>query len=208
MYSADNAGHLAQNVQFEPQCNPFFGTNAWVYGDMKNATDATNRTLIETGRLYSYAPQPVTYRCPADTTVDSRMPRVRSYSMNSWIGSAEMESLEGQTPFRVFLRDRDLAAATPSAIWVNLDEHVATLDDGWFMVTMNDSQPFASLPSTRHQNAYDLNFADGHAESYHLRSPAALIHESQAGAFAEFQPPEISATNSDWLKLKSVTTAP
>jgi prepilin-type N-terminal cleavage/methylation domain-containing protein/prepilin-type processing-associated H-X9-DG protein len=208
MYSADNAGNLAQNVQFEPQWNPSFGSNAWVYGDMKNATDATNTALVQTGRLYSYTPQPVAFHCPADTTVGSGLPRVRSYSMNSWIGSSEMESMQEQTPFRVFLRDHDLAAATPSSIWVQLDEHIGTLDDGWFMVTMNDSRPFASLPSTRHQNGYGLNFADGHAEFYRLRSPAALIPEMQSEAFSEFQMPEVSATNSDWIKLKSVTTSP
>jgi prepilin-type N-terminal cleavage/methylation domain-containing protein len=208
MYAADNGGALPQNVAFEPQFNPSFGTNSWVYGNMKNESDATNALLITIGKLFSYTPQPLTYHCPADTTVGEGRSRVRSYAMNSWIGSTEMEAEEEQTPFRVFLKDRDLAAGLPSATWVLLDEHVATLDDGWFLVTMNDSQPFAKLPSTRHQNAYNLDFADGHAETYHLRSPVTHVPETQSEAFTQPELPEFPATNTDWLKLKSVTTSP
>jgi prepilin-type N-terminal cleavage/methylation domain-containing protein len=208
MYAADNAGALSQNVELVPEVNLTFGTNAWVYGNMKNQTNDINSQPIKIGELYSYVPQLMTFRCPADSTVDEGQPRVRSYSMNSWIGSAEMEAEEEQTPFRFFLKDKDLAAGMPSATWVIMDEHVATLDDGWFLVTMDNSRPFASLPATRHQNAYGLNFADGHAEIYRLRSFATRIPETQAGALAGAPQLEISATNSDWLKLKGVTTSP
>jgi len=208
MYAADNGGYLAQNVAFEPELNRSFGTNSWVYGNMKNESDATNALLIKIGELFSYAPQPLAFLCPADSIVGDGLPRVRSYAMNSWIGSGEMETEEEQTPFRVFLKDTDLAAGMPSAIWVLVDEHVATLNDGWFLVTMNDSQPFANLPATRHQNAYGLNFADGHAETYRLRSAVTHIPERQAEAFTEPSSPEISVTNPDWIKLKGVTTSP
>jgi prepilin-type N-terminal cleavage/methylation domain-containing protein len=208
MYAADNGGYLARNVEFEPEFNPSFGTNSWVYGDMKNKSDATNDVMIKIGKLFSYAPQMLAFHCPADATTGTGMPRVRSYSMNSWIGSAEMEAEEEQTPFRVFQKDADLAAGMPSAIWVHLDENVATLDDGWFLVTMNDSQPFANLPASRHQNGYGLDFADGHAETYRLRSAVAHIPETQANASSLFSLPEFSPTNSDWIKLKGVTTSP
>jgi len=208
MYAADNGGALAQNVEIEPELNLSFGTNAWVYGNMKNQTNDIDALPIKIGELYSYVPQLMTFRCPADSTVDDGKSRVRSYSMNSWIGSAEMEAEEEQTPFRVFRKEKDLAAGMPSATWVIIDEHVATLDDGWFLVTMDNSRPMASLPATRHQNAYGLNFADGHAEIYRLRSFATRISETQAEAFAEAPELEISPTNTDWLKLKGVTTSP
>jgi len=208
MYAEDNRSLLAQNVAFEPKHDPAFGTNSWVYGNMKNQSDATNALLLKSGEQFPYTPQPETFRCPADSVVGNGVPRVRSYAMNSWIGSGEMEAEEEETPFRVFLKESDLAAGVPSSIWVLIDEHAATLDDGWFMVAMNDTQPFAELPATRHQNAYGLNFADGHAEIYRLRTPAAHIAETQAAAFAQpFAPPGIATTNTDWLKLKQVTTS-
>ena len=110
--------------------------------------------------------------------------------------------------FRIYLKDSDIAAGMPASIWVLIDEHTETLDDGWFEVTMNDSQPFLNLPATRHQNAYGLNFADGHAEIYHLRSAVIQIAETQAQAFTEPYYQQIPATNTDWIKLKGVTTSP
>jgi prepilin-type N-terminal cleavage/methylation domain-containing protein len=208
MYAADNGGYLVQNVSYVPDFNPAFGTKSWVYGNMKNQSEATNASLIKIGELFPYAPQPAAYHCPADSIVDAGLPRVRSYSMNSWIGSGLMEAEEEQNKFRIFLKDSDLAAGMPSAIWVLMDEHTATLDDGWFTVTMNDIQPFVKLAATRHQNAYGLNFADGHAEIYHLRSTATRIAETQAQAFGEPGLRAFSATNRDWIKLKSVTTSP
>jgi hypothetical protein len=208
MYAADNGGYLAQNAPLSEDVDSAVGTNSWVYGNMKNENQATNALPIEIGELFPYAPQAGAYHCPADAIVGEGLPRVRSYSMNSWIGSTEMDALEEQNPFRVFLKDSDLAAGMPSAIWVHIDEHPASLDDGWFEVTMNDSMPFVKLPATRHENAYVLNFADGHVDIYHLRTPVTQIPEVQASAFTQFNPLEIPASNTDWIKLKQVTTSP
>jgi len=208
MYASDNGGYLIQNVLFIPAPEEPFSTNAWVYGDMMNKNDATNVMLIKIGELFPYVPQPATYHCPADLIDGRGPPRVRSYSMNSWIGSKEMEVEEEETPFRIFLKDSDVAAGRPASIWVLMDEHTATLDDGWFEVTMDDSQPFLNLPATRHQNAYGLNFADGHAEIYHLRTAVTQIAETQAQAFTQPSYESIPAGNTDWIKLKGVTTSP
>jgi prepilin-type N-terminal cleavage/methylation domain-containing protein len=204
MYNADNSSYLVQNIPLisEP------ATNTWVYGSMKEQSQASNAVLIKTGELYPYVAQPAVFHCPADAILDGGTPRVRSYSMNGWFGSTQMESLEQKTPFRVFLKDSDLAAGMPSKTWVFIDEHTMTLDDGWFLVTMDDSQPFANLPATRHQNAYGLNFADGHAEIYHLRTTPLQIRETQAQAFTEVQIPQVSPGNLDWITLKGVTTSP
>jgi general secretion pathway protein G len=208
-YAADNGGYLAQNVpaaaefDFAPA-----NTNAWVYGDMKEPNEATNAVLVQNGEVYPYTTQTGSYRCPADTMTADGWPRLRSYSMNSWIGSKQMEVVEELTPFRVFLKDSDLAAGMPASIWVHMDEHTASLSDGWFEVTMNDSTPFIKLPATRHQNAYNLNFADGHVEVYHLRTTVTQIPELQTAAFTPYIPVQIPITNTDWTKLKQVTTSP
>lgn len=209
MYAADNGGVLIQNVPLAEDFDQYgTGTNAWVYGNMKHLSDATNALLIKIAELYPYTPQTGAYHCPADAIVANGLPRDRSYAMNCWIGSREMEYLEEQSPFRIFLKDSDLAAGMPSAIWVHMDEHSDSLNDGWFQVTMNDAAPFISLPATRHQNAYNLDFADGHAETYHLRTTVGQMPELQATAFNDFTPLQISASNTDWVKLKRVTTSP
>jgi prepilin-type N-terminal cleavage/methylation domain-containing protein len=190
MYSADNEGKLAQNLPLSRA-----GSNCWVLGDMKVLSDSTNKTLIRQGKFFPYASQVTLYRCPADPSRTGGEPRVRSYSMNGWIGSRYMETYQRTSGFRTFVRDSEISTAGPAILWVIADEHEARIDDAWFLVTMDDSRPFASFPGARHERSYGLNFADGHAEFYKLRDPKT----QGAGA-------GVSAYNSDWQKLKQVTT--
>jgi len=190
MYTADNDGKLAQNYPLLEG-----GTNSWVLGDMKVSSDSTNQTLIRQGKLFPYASQVALYRCPADPSRTGGAPRVRSYSMNGWMGSRYMETYPRPGGYRTFVRDSELSAAGPARLWVIMDEHEASIDDGWFLVTMDDSRPFASVPATRHEGSYGLNFADGHTEFYKLSNPQLLTVEGQT-----------SANNSDWQRLKQATT--
>ena len=188
MYTADNDGKLAQNY-------PLHEGDSWVLGDMKVSGDSTNKTLIRQGKFFPYASQVPLYRCPTDPSRTGDAPRVRSYSMNGWIGSRYMETHPHPTGFRTFVRDSELAAAGPAKLWVIIDEHERSIDDAWFLVTMDDSQPFASFPATRHAGSYGLNFADGHAEFFKLREPESQLAERQ-----------VSPSNPDWQRLKQVTT--
>lgn len=192
MYAGDNAGFLVPNLPA--------GSNSWVLGSMKLDAQATNTTLLRQGKLFPYASQPRLYLCPADAVVVPNYgPHVRSYAMNSWIGSRTMEA--GGTAarsFRTFVKDAEFAAAGAALLWLMADEHEATIDDGYFLVTMDDSRPFASHPAFRHQRGFALNFVDGHAESWKLRDPASA-QGSQA---------QVGSRNTDWLRLKQVTTAP
>ncbi len=190
MYTADNDGKLADNY---PLAGP--GSNSWVLGDMKVSSDSTNQTLIRQGKFFPYASQVTLYRCPADPSRTGDEPRVRSYSMNGWIGSRYMETYPRTNGFRTFVRDSELSAAGPANIWVIADEHETTIDDAWFLVAMDDSRPAASLPATRHEHSYGLNFADGHAEFFKMRSSDSRLVGSS-----------VSADNPDWQRLKQVTT--
>jgi prepilin-type N-terminal cleavage/methylation domain-containing protein len=190
MYSADNDGKLAQN---NPLAEP--GGNCWVLGDMKVGADATNTAIIRQGKLFPYAGQVALYRCPTDPSRVNDVPRVRSYAMNSWVGSRYMETHSRPTGFRTYVRDSELSAVGPAMLWVIADEHEASIDDAWFLVTMDDSRPFASFPATRHERSYGLNFGDGHAEFYKLRDPKTELGEGQT-----------SPSNTDWQRLKQVTT--
>jgi prepilin-type N-terminal cleavage/methylation domain-containing protein len=194
MYSADNDGKLVDNLPIAQ------GTNVWVPGSMTEPTQATNQALIRQGKLYPYASQVPIYRCPADPSQSSGVPRVRSYSMNGWIGSRYMERNTAGDLYRTFVRESEIGAAGPARLWSIIDEHEATIDDAWFLVTMDDSQPFASFPATRHEHGYALNFADGHVEAYKLRDPTT----PDPGQYPKGA--KVSRQNSDWLRLKQVTT--
>jgi len=195
MYLADNNGRLPDNWPAKAQ--PALGTNLWVEGDMTVPADATNQVPIQKGELYPYAGHTGVYHCPADPSQVAGTARVRSYSMNGWMGSRYM-ALEFQPGgFRTFLRDSELATAGPALLWVFIDEHENSIDDGWFLVTMDDTRPFASFPATRHDRAYDLCFADAHVATSKLLDPRSLF-----GAAS----PQYSALNLDWIRLKQITT--
>jgi hypothetical protein len=196
MYSGDNSGFLVAN-------STTTGTNGWVGGNLKIDTQATNTALLRQGKLFPYSGRTEMFHCPADTSIAAnRGPRIRSYSMNSWIGSRVMESASTSVArsFRTFVRDVEFAVGSPAALWFMADEHEATIDDGFFLVTMDDSQPFASFPALRHQHGFGLNFVDGHAELWRLRDPSTQLNRQTA--------PQISSKNSDWLRLKQETTTP
>jgi prepilin-type N-terminal cleavage/methylation domain-containing protein len=194
MYPADNGGKLAAN-QPDPSIAKVSDTNTWLRGNMKISADSTNSNFIRQGLLFPYASHTAVFHFPADRYETGNAPRTRSYSMNSWVGSRYMETFPEQRVFRTFLRESDIATANSAALWLVADEHEQSIDDAWFLVTMDDSQPFASFPATRHRRGYCLNFADGHVEKYQLRDPGSAWPINQ-----------IFSKNSDWLRLKQVTT--
>lgn len=191
MYSGDNHGVLVENLPFRSN------TNSWVVGELKSQLQHTNTNAIRQGRLFPYVNQPGVYRCPADSAQVAGTPAVLSYAMNGWMGGRTMETQYQERGHRTFVRESEIAAArAPAGLWVMLDEDNATLDDGWFLVTMNNSRPFASAPAPRHQRSFGLNFTDGHALILKLHGAIA-----RAGSTT-------SSSEADWLRLKEMTTVP
>lgn len=195
LYAADHDGRLVENL---PEGA---GTNVWVLGNLKRPGDATNTALLRQGKLFPYASQVGLYRCSADASQFGRTLRARSYAMNSWMGSRYMARQGRDAGYRTFVKDSELATARPATLWTLLDEHAASVDDGWFLVTMDDAQPFASYPAERHSRGYGLSFADGHVETIKLRDPTSQFPDTG------IHTGKVSARNADWLKLKSLTTA-
>ena len=121
--------------------------------------------------------------------------------MNSWIGSRYMSSVGpqyayGEPGYRSYVKESETAVMGAASLWVIIDEDAATIDDACFLVTMNDSAVFVSLPANRHQRGYNLSFADGHVDHYILRDPTSLSPAQYL----------LSPKNPDWVKLKQVTT--
>jgi len=194
MYAADYDSKLVPNATYR---YPFGPTNTWLLGDMKFPLESTNVTLIRQGKLFPYASNEKIYRCVADQSRTGAIPRVRSYAMNGWMGSRSMESFSTSgTRFRTFVKESEMAVAGASTLWLMMDEDEASIDDAWFLVTMDDSLPFASLPSGRHRKGYALNFVDGHVEVYKWGNIFAWSSQGNQAKRSDF----------DWIRLKQVTT--
>lgn len=123
--------------------------------------------------------------------------RVRSYSINGWMGS---RPLAGQDQFRVFSKESDIIDPPPSQAFVTIDEHERSLNDGWFAVDMRGFLGFLGAPAGRHDGSYSLSFADGHAEVWRIRDERTLRWESL--------PISNNPANCDWLKLSAASSSP
>ena len=93
-------------------------------------------------------------------------------------------------------------SAIPRAdgIYVFLDEHPDTLNDGFFMNRWEEYR-WGNLPASYHNGAANLSFADGHLESHYwvLGDTRRLAEEGGAGGTFPANP----HTDFDWLAERS-----
>lgn len=134
--------------------------------------------MVEGGLGPYVGKTPGIYRCPADHVVADVQRkagwsgRVRSYSMNSMIGDAGLYSQAGwnvnNPDYTQFFRLT--AIPQPSDIFVILDEHPDSIDDGFFVEkAYNDA--WWDLPASYHGGAGCFSFVDGHSETHRWLSP-------------------------------------
>lgn len=206
MYASDNNGVFAKNVAVYPA-----SVGSWIQGDMSDnkatygqvtpgVLDSTNTLCDTTGTFWPYNSSLGIYHCAADLTQTQGVSRVRSVSMNGWIGSthAADDSYFGTTGganFLYYLKDNTVRA--PASTWYIIDEHELSINDGFFWVDMTSERPFADVPATRHDRGYGLSFCDGHAEIYKL-----LDGRTAWPIKGNINTP----ANPDFYKLQSVTT--
>lgn len=132
-------------------------------GSPSAAVHANNVTL---GRYISMSAG--VFKCPADKSYDrnSRLPRVRSVSMNQGVGfNVTATWLPASAGWRVYRRDVDISSRT----FVFVDEHPQSMNDGGFAVRGVDpalpaSWGIVDYPAVYHNKASSFNFGDGHAE--------------------------------------------
>ena len=172
-YAQDHQGKLPETYFFHP--NQSINQQAWVRGSVDDhpvfqqveagKRDSTNVTTLKLGTLWPYNPAPGVYRCPSDRSTTDGIPRVRSYSINSWMGGTPLPK---QDSFRVFRKDADIIAPAPSQAAVFIDEHEKSINEGWFAIDML-GRGFFDAPASRHDGSFVLSFADGHVEAWKLR---------------------------------------
>ncbi len=205
MYASDNNGNYAKNQPVSPG-----SIGSWIQGDMSDnkgaygqvtpgMLDSTNPLCDTTGTFWPYNDNLGVYHCPADLSQTGVVPRVRSCSMNSWIGTKQAlaDLGAGALNYRMYMKDSDVLS--PVGTWYLIDEHELSINDGLFLVIM-PGLPTTSpidLPATRHNRGYGLSFCDGHSEIYKLIDPRTRWPEPAN---------MISPANPDYVKLQSVTT--
>ena len=165
------AGENTESLPLNPPTSP---AGSWVYGIenwTSSNTDNTNFVLMMQGTLGIYSRNPGIYHCPADdSTVPGEGQRVRSFSMNAFVGS------QPYTPdtYKVYFHMADFRF--PSDTFTFLDEHPDSMNDGWFLPVLSptDTSDWQDLPGSFHSRACDIAFADGHVELHRWQDASTL----------------------------------
>ena len=160
-YSHDFNDYISPNdLDGKPLPDAGASSNSWIVG---NASDAVP-TNVEAGVLFPYAPNPNSFHCPADHSLNwqSNGLRSRSYSICGYVGAYHPTEPDGYCVVRV----SDMVTPGPSGIWVLADENADCIDDGRLTVRYPPDTLIVNIPASRHQNGAVLSCADGHVEHW------------------------------------------
>ena len=192
MYSTDN-GKFASNpgAGLSPTLNSDGLYDFWVAGwlDWGNGQPGppinanTNLDLLTKQTIFGtyMAKTPGSYKCPADRIPCPLGPRVRSITMNGFIGGDCEPNVYGITTYRTYKKEADLTRPGPSMTWVFVDEHPDSINDGLFGMNMPGVAGWPTyvqwddVPASYHNNACGFGFADGHAEIHKWRDPQSWV---------------------------------
>jgi prepilin-type N-terminal cleavage/methylation domain-containing protein len=176
------ASHWAAPI---PERDPYVWVRGQIDFDPKNPSNWDVEEDIKKSPLWPYCGNSAgIWRCPADrsavTVNGQRLPRVRSMSMNIWVGGfLGMDcGLSGDSDYfaygggswRVFLKAAEMVEPGPSRTFLLLDMREDSIDWGNFATDMTgwpnhpENAGFYDLPGSYHNRAGGLSFADGHSE--------------------------------------------
>jgi len=220
----------------------------WVVGTMEQPTDAADypgthggisELLDPNTVLFPYLPSKAVWQCPADFYIDpnSHVVHVRSYSMNSAIGTCWNSSstythigsdpplgsavqggwLPGngydktQTAWRTYGKISSFLSPGASDIWAIMDENAYSINDGSMAISASATAGGTYLidfPSGNHGNAAGISFADGHSIIHKWLDPRTFSPSSLIGpGMGSTQSTLMTPDDQDCFYMASITSA-
>jgi prepilin-type N-terminal cleavage/methylation domain-containing protein/prepilin-type processing-associated H-X9-DG protein len=183
---------------------------SWVTGwlDWNSGAPAganTNIQYLLDGAMGPYVARTLgVFRCPADKIPSNVGPRNRSISMNGYVGdyNRAMANIYGQTSYRNYTKTSQMNRPGPSLLWVLVDEHPDSINDGMFGVYMTgNGNRWDDVPASYHNGACGFAFADGHAEIKKWRDArtiAPIRKQTPSSATGTVSPNDI-----EWMRERS-----
>jgi prepilin-type N-terminal cleavage/methylation domain-containing protein/prepilin-type processing-associated H-X9-DG protein len=204
LYTDDHNGALPYNLGMSGHPESSFRTDLnWVNNVMTwdLSSDNTNLLTVTKAALGSFVSgNPAVFRCPSDHALSAPQVaagwdhRLRSYSMNALIGNAGSLSTNGYNindpGYRQFFKLAQIPR--PSEIFIFLDEHPDSIDDGNFVNKQSAAGSYSSsvvtfpewtdLPASYHNNSTSFAYADGHSSLHHWQGASTIRPSLPNGA--------------------------
>jgi prepilin-type processing-associated H-X9-DG protein len=191
----------------------------WVNNLMTwNADDSyvTNTTLLSGGGLGLYLGGVTSvYKCPLDNALSDEQrsagwsARTRSISMNGMIGNAGQYTLGGvntnNPTYRQFFRASQVP--NPSEIFLFIEEHPDSIDDGYF-INKIDSFEWHDLPGSYHDGGTPISFVDGHVDRHQWIDASTRVPPSPDSAHLPFGVPTGEQHDFRWLMERTSVRGP
>ena len=173
MYADDNQNSLVPNRDGGTRDYNLSWVPGWLNFDAYNS-DNTNLQFLLNAKLGSYTKHFGIYHCPSDIypclQPGGKVLRVRSVGMNGFIegnaykGEHDAYSSHWYGNWWSYQKMTDIKDPPPSKLWVFVDEHPDSINDGWTITNVTDPHNWVDLPASYHCGACGFGFADGHAE--------------------------------------------
>jgi len=193
LYADDHEGRLSYNLvmsESSPRTNVNWVNNVMTW-DLNS--DNTNQATITDASLGPYVVGVTSiYHCPSDQALSPTQSaagwsqRLRSYALNAMIGNPGTNAAAGGNAnnpgYRQFFKLEQVPQ--PTEIFVFLDEHPGTLDDGCFLPDVAGmgwdasgvaANAWKELPASYHNRSAAFSFADGHAALHHWQNSTTLV---------------------------------
>lgn len=164
--------------------------------DWGASADNTNHLLLTEAKLGNYlGKSAAVFKCPSDRSVaEGAGPRNRSMAMNSMVGNPGVLTNQFNPNFKQFFKSAEMA--NPSFVFVFLDEHPDTINDGFFMNRL-ETYSWGNLPASYHNGGANFSFADGHTELHRWVLANTIRPPQKGGVGGTF--PAAPRTDFDWL---------
>jgi prepilin-type N-terminal cleavage/methylation domain-containing protein/prepilin-type processing-associated H-X9-DG protein len=185
--------------------------------------DNTNTLLLTETVFAPYVGKSArVFKCPSDkssvTFRGTRMPRVRSISMNRWVNGVVFGP--NGDDWRLYRRMSDIVAPSPSDLWLLVDERPESINDGRFATLPQSYRPtgrpglqrtpatveWVDVPAVYHNNAAGFAFADGHSEIKKWRDPRT-VEPLPPDTYGQFRF-QVHPNNVDLIWLLERSSAP
>ena len=176
-YAGDNADLLPYNLgateigqMLDEHENYNWASSVLTWETEPGNTNFLLNTQGSLGRYLGTAAQ--VFRCPSDRAVSSVQrqagwsERCRSISMNAMVGDAGEFTRYGTNvnnpSYKQYLKHSDIP--DPSDIFVFIEEHPDSINDGYFLNRAYSWQ-WTDLPASYHSGGANIAYSDGHTEA-------------------------------------------
>lgn len=212
LYTGDNDGRLVLNQQGAPTAN------SWVLGSVATAPGNTDPAQIKNGLLFPYNQSVSIYKCPADKRtanfpLTTGVPTIRSMSMNAWMGAPIIKGIDsgpnsispfvagGKAMIEVTKESTfNVMPGGATQYWMYIDENPYSINDGWFVCSLNTPTTWWDVPASYHDRAGGLSFADGHTEIKPWKDSSVLNLRSTPNPSVYFDP---KSDDLGWLRERT-----